>query len=103
MQNKDIYYCLNGNKCNSDQWWNNNKCQCECRKRHVCETDYIWNPSTYNCKNGKYLATIMDDSAIACDEVIESYKEETKAISTNFNENKTICKRQNFYILQIAN
>ena len=22
-------------KCNSDQWWNNDKCQRECKKRHV--------------------------------------------------------------------
>ena len=36
----------------------------------------------------------MDDSAIICDEVIESYEEET-----NLNENKAICKTQNFYIL----
>ena len=27
-------------KSNSDQWWNNNKCQYECKKRHVCEKDY---------------------------------------------------------------
>ena len=40
----------------------------------------------------------MDDSAITCDEIIESYKE-TKAISTNFNEKKATCKTQNFYIL----
>ena len=33
-------------KCNSVQWWNNNKCRCECKKCHVCEKDYIWNPST---------------------------------------------------------
>ena len=32
--------------------------------------DYIWNPSTCNCENEKYLASIMDDSAIMCDEVI---------------------------------
>ena len=38
----------------------------------------------------------MDDSAIICDEVIKSYDEERKTISTNFNE-KT-CKTQNFYI-----
>ena len=25
------------------------------------EKDYIWNPSTCSCKNGKYLASIMDD------------------------------------------
>ena len=40
----------------------------------------------------------MDDSVIMCDEVIESYEKETKAIPTNFNEKKAICKTQNFYI-----
>ena len=34
-----------------------------------------------------------------CDEVIESYDEETKTIPTNFNEKKATCKMQNFYIL----
>ena len=29
----------------------------------------------------------MNDSAIMCDEIIESYDEETKTIPTNFNEN----------------
>ena len=38
----------------------------------------------------------MDDSAIACDEVINSYDEEIKAIPTNFNENKVTCKTQSF-------
>ena len=42
----------------------------------------------------KYLVSIMDDSEIRCDEVIESYNEEI-----NFNEKKTICKRQKFDIL----
>ena len=28
----------------------------------------------------------MDDSAIRCDEVIESYDKETKTVPTNFNE-----------------
>ena len=41
----------------------------------------------------------MDDSAIMCGGVIELYNKETKTISTNFNEKKVICKRQNFYIL----
>ena len=50
---------------------------------HVCEKDYIWNPATCGCENGKYLASIMDDSAITCDEIIESYDEET-----NFTEKK---------------
>ena len=57
--------------------------------------NYIWNPATYSCKNGKYLANIMDDSVITCDEIIE----ETKSVPTNLNEKKVTCKTQNFYIL----
>ena len=48
------YICkFDGRKCNSNQWWNNDKCRCECKK-HVCEENYIWNPVTCSCKNGKY-------------------------------------------------
>ena len=41
----------------------------------------------------------MDDLAITCVEVRDSYDKETKTFPTNFNEKKTICKAQNFYIL----
>ena len=44
--------------------------------------NYIWNPATFSCENGKYLATIMDDSAITCDEIIE------ETFPTNFKEKK---------------
>ena len=37
------------------------------KKHHVYETEYVWNPSTCICENGKYLASIMDDSVITCD------------------------------------
>ena len=33
----------------------------------VCEKDFIWNATTCSCENGKYLASIMDNSAIMCD------------------------------------
>ena len=59
---------------------------------------YVWNPATCNCENEKYLPSIMDDSAIICDEVIKSYDEEIKAIPTNFNEKNITCKTQNFDI-----
>ena len=26
---------FDGRKCNSDQWWNNDRCWCECKKCHV--------------------------------------------------------------------
>ena len=62
---------FNKRKCNSDQWWNNDKCQCECKNRQLCEKKSCWNSATCIYKNGKYLGSIMDDSAIICDEVIQ--------------------------------
>ena len=53
--------------------------------------DYIWNPVTCSCEYGKHFASILYDSAITSDEIIETYNEET-----NFNEKN---KMQNFYIL----
>ena len=47
----------------------------------------------------KSLANIMDDSAIIFDEVIESYCEEMKTISTKFNEKNINRKAPSFCIL----
>ena len=52
------------------------------------------NPVTCSCENRKYLASITDDSAFICDEVIESYNNET-----NFHEKKLPVSMENFYIL----
>ena len=60
---------------------------------------YIWNAATCNCENGKNLASTMDNSAIMCDKIIESYNEETETISTIFNEKKATCKMQSLNIL----
>ena len=43
----------------------------------------------------------MDDSAIVCDDVIESYDEEIKTIPTRLNGKKITCKTQTFYILLV--
>ena len=83
-----------GRKYNSDQWWNNDKCQCECRKGHLCDEHYICIPATCSYEYRKYLAGIMDDSAMMCDEIIELDNEET-----NFNEKKAAYKAQKLYIL----
>ena len=32
---------FDGKTCNSDQWCNNYKCQCESIKRHICQKDYV--------------------------------------------------------------
>ena len=44
---------FDGTKCNSNQWWNNDKCRCECKQLHVSEKDYVWNPATCNFENGE--------------------------------------------------
>ena len=74
----------------------------------------VWNAATFSCENGKYLASIMDDSAIICDEIIAAdikakaqsnkdaktkLNDETKAIPTNFNEKNGTSKTQNLSIL----
>ena len=48
----------------------------------------VWNPTTCSCENGKYLASIMDDSAIMCDEIVQLYTEEIQTIPTYFSEKK---------------
>ena len=40
-------------KCNSNQWWNNNKCWREYKKILVWEKDCVWNPTTCNCERWK--------------------------------------------------
>ena len=67
------------------------------QKHHICKKDYIWNPATCSCKNGKYLAGNIGDSVITFDEIIE----ETKTVPTNFNEKNKTCKTQSFYILLV--
>ena len=72
---------FDGRKCNSNQKWNNDKYRCECKKHHTCEKDYIWSPATCSCNNGKYLASICDNSFITCYEIIDA--EETKTVPKN--------------------
>ena len=71
---------FNRTKYNLNQWWNNDKCRCERKNIQACEKDYVWYPGTCNCENGQYLASVMDDSAIICNEVIKSYDEEIKTV-----------------------
>ena len=48
------------------------------------QKDYIWKTAKCCCKNGKYLARIIDDLVIACDEIIDVV--ETKTVTINFNK-----------------
>ena len=48
--------------CNSNQKWNKNACQGECKNYHKFEKDYSWNPSACICENSKYSISIADTS-----------------------------------------
>ena len=90
-------YKFDGRKCNSNQKWNKDKRQCECKNHHICEKDYIWNPATCSCKNGKYLARIINDSVIACDKIMDAVV--TKTVTINFSEKNIVCETKAFCIL----
>ena len=47
-------------------------------------------------KSVKYLANIIVDSTIICDEFIKSKDEEIQTVPTNFNKKKVTCKRKIF-------
>ena len=55
----------------------------ECKKHHIYEKDYISNPATCSCKNGKYLESIINNSVIISDEIIDA--KETSTISKSYN------------------
>ena len=46
---------INSNTCNSNQKWNNGKCQDGCKKYSRCRKEQIWNPSTWIFDYSKYL------------------------------------------------
>ena len=66
------------------------------KKSNVCEKDYICNPATWSWKNGKYLASIMNNSAIMCVEIIQA----AKTLPSNFTEKKQPVKHKTsiFYL-----
>ena len=91
---------------------NNDKCRWECKnpKEHnACEKYYLWNPSTCTCENGEYLASIINDSVIICDEIIEITKSTstetvpTKNTPTNFNEKKITFKTEKIVLASLLN
>ena len=54
--------------------------------------DFNCNTATCSSENWKYLASMMDDTVITCDEIIDLEK-------TNFNQKTVTSETQNFYIL----
>ena len=59
--------------CNWNQKWNDDKCQCECKKYCMYKKYYSYNASTCICENSGYLKSsksTVDGSLIVCGEII---------------------------------
>ena len=75
-----------------NQWWNNNKCQCEW-KNIVYVKNVTFGTLVHVFVKMENIVVIMDDLVIVCDEIIE------ETLLTNFNEKEATCKTWSFYIL----
>ena len=62
----------NSTTCNSDQKWNDETCNCECKNYYRSKKNNSWNPGTDICENNRYLriTSIGDGLLISCDEII---------------------------------
>ena len=45
------YILCDSATCNSNEKWNNETCQCECKNYRTFKREYSWNPSTCICEN----------------------------------------------------
>ena len=41
------------------------------QEKHVYKKGYVQNPARCSCENSRYAESIIDDSVICCDEIIE--------------------------------
>ena len=44
------------------------------KKHRVCEKSYFWNPATFICENDNYAGSIIDNSVVICNEIIDPTK-----------------------------
>ena len=98
--------------CYSNQKWNNDKCQCQCKKYYTCKRDYSWNLSICIYQNSRYLKSIVDNSIIICNKITNitdklstnvtniAPTDVTSTVSMNSNNKKGIYKMDS-YILHI--
>ena len=44
------------------------------KKKSMWEKDYIWNPATYSYENGRYAESIISNSVVMYNKIIETAK-----------------------------
>ena len=95
---------------NSNQKCNNKACQCKCKSYRKCLKDYSWNPSTCICEISRYLKSIVDESVIVCDEIINVTDSASKIVTNTIptsvtsiasinSDDKKVRYKMDYYIL----
>ena len=62
---------LDSSICNNRQYWNDDKCRCECKElidKGVCDKESVWNPSNCECECDKScdIAEYLDHENCKC-------------------------------------
>ena len=78
-------------ECNSNEKWNKDKCQGEGKnpiKHRIWKANYVWNPSACASEiNYAYTKSLLDDTIVTCDEIIDMvakfYKNVSDTVSIN--------------------
>ena len=65
--------------CNSSKNGDNKTFQCESKNYCTCKKDHSWSRNTSICDNSRYLKSIINESVIVCNEIINV----TEIVSTN--------------------
>ena len=65
------------------------------QKNIKCEKkNYIWNPAACSCENGKYLESIIDDSVITCDEIINASGSVSRNVTSTVSKKNFLTKKK---------
>ena len=101
-----VEHCLCSCKCelirsvyNWKQKWNRDECRCECKESDEwssCEKDYMWDPSTSDCKcnKGNKIDEYFDTKHFSCKKwlisklVLECQDEMLNTTETSPNDNR---------------
>ena len=100
--------------CNNKQYWNKDKCRCECKKldyKGVCNKGYIWNPTNrkYECDKSCDIGEYLDYSNCKCrkklfNKLIEECTEnidERSLVKKNLDKNENKDKYNSYVVYKV--
>ena len=92
---------FNSTTCNSDQKWNHETCQCECKNYRTWKNVYSWNPSAWIGEN--HTSAIAFDESISVMDILSKKLTNTiaKKVSINSGGKKVRYKIDCYILLKV--